>query len=156
MPTLSQMMDSMIASVLIFGGIFFLAAGVGVLNTMLMATYERIPEFGLVKAIGASPWRIVREVSVEALVLGFLGSFAGGVVGVLASLHFQVHPIDLTMFVEELSFSGIVVTSEVPFALTPACVWEPMLSMWLASVLAALWPAVKAARLKPVEALSYV
>jgi ABC-type lipoprotein release transport system permease subunit len=156
MPTLSQMLDSMIASVLIFGGIFFLAAGVGVLNTMLMATYERIPEFGLVRAIGASPWRIVREVSVEALVLGFLGSLAGGIVGTLASLYFQAHPIDLTMFVEELSFSGIVVTSEVPFVLTPACVWGPVLSMWLVSVLAALWPAVKAARLKPVDALSYV
>ena len=156
MPTLSQMFDSMIASVLIFGAVFLLAAGVGVLNTMLMATYERIPEFGLVKAIGASPWRILREISAEALVLGLIGSLAGGVAGVLISLRFQHHPLDLAMFVDQLDFMGIAVSSKVPFALTPACVWGPVLAMWLISVLAALWPAVRAARMKPVEALTHV
>lgn len=156
MPTLSQMFDSMIASVLLFGAIFLLAAGVGVLNTMLMATYERIPEFGLVKAIGASPWRILREISAEALVLGLMGSLAGGVAGVLISLRFQYHPLDLAMFVDQLDFMGISVSSKVPFALTPACVWGPVLAMWLVSVLAALWPAVRAARMKPVEALTHV
>jgi ABC-type antimicrobial peptide transport system permease subunit len=156
MPTLSQMFDSMIASVLIFGAVFLLAAGVGVLNTMLMATYERIPEFGLVKAIGASPWRILREISAEALVLGLIGSLAGGVTGVLISLRFQHHPLDLAMFVDQLDFMGIAVSSKVPFALTPACVWGPVLAMWLISVLAALWPAVRAARMKPVEALTHV
>lgn len=155
MPTLSQMLDSMVASTIVFGAIFFLAAGVGVLNTMLMATYERIGEFGLVKALGASPWRILGEISVEALLLGFLGSVAGGVGGALISLWFQAHPLDLRMFVEELNFAGIAVTNEVPFSLTPACVWGPVLAMWLSSVLAALWPAAKAARLKPVEALTH-
>ncbi len=156
LPTLAQMFDSMIASVLIFGAIFLLAAGVGVLNTMLMATFERIPEFGLVKAIGASPWRILREISTEAVILGFFGSVAGGAAGVLIALRFERHPLDLTMFVEELNFMGIAVTNEVPFALTPACVWGPVLAMWAASVLAALWPAVRAARMKPVEALTHV
>jgi len=156
MPTLSQMLDSMIASVLLFGAIFLLAAGVGVLNTMLMATYERIPEFGLIKAIGASPWRILREISTEALVLGFFGSAAGGAGGVVIALRFQHRPLDLTMFVEELNFMGIAVASEVPFALTPGCVYGPVLAMWAVSVLAALWPAIRAARMKPVEALSHV
>ena len=79
-----------------------------------------------------------------------------GLAGTALSLHFQYHPLDLTMFVEELNFAGIAVSNEVPFALTPACVWGPVLSMWLASVVAALWPAVRAARLKPVEALTHV
>lgn len=156
MPTLSQMFDSMIASTIFFGAIFFLAAGVGVLNTMLMATYERIGEFGLVKALGASPWRILREITVEALLLGLVGSAAGGVAGTLVSLRFQHHPLDLTMFVQDLHFAGIAVTNEVPFTLTPGCVWGPVLAMWLSAVLASLWPAVKAARLKPVEALTHV
>jgi ABC-type lipoprotein release transport system permease subunit len=156
MPTLSQMFDSMIASVLIFGAILLLAAGVGVLNTMLMATYERIPEFGLVKAIGASPWRILREISVEAIVLGLIGSLAGGVGGVLISLRFQHHPLDLAMFVDQLDFMGIAVSSKVPFALTPGCVYGPVLAMWLVSFLAALWPAARAARMRPVEALTHV
>ena len=87
---------------------------------------------------------------------GLIGSAAGGVIGTLVSLRFEAHPLDLTMFVEDLSFAGIAVTNEVPFALTPACVWGPVLAMWLSAVLASLWPAVKAARLKPVDALTHV
>jgi ABC-type lipoprotein release transport system permease subunit len=156
MPTLSQMFDSMIASVLIFGAIFLLAAGVGVLNTMMMATYERIPEFGLVKAMGASPWRILREIAAEAVILGLVGSLAGGVAGILITLRFQKHPLDLSMFVDQLDFMGIAVSSEIPFTLTAGCVLGPVLAMWAISVLAALWPAARAARMKPVEALTHV
>jgi len=156
MPTLSQMFDSMIASVLIFGAIFLLAAGVGVLNTMMMATYERIPEFGLVKAMGASPWRILSEIAAEAVILGFVGSLAGGAAGILITLRFQAHPLDLSMFVDQLDFMGIAVSSEIPFTLTAGCVLGPVLSMWAISVLAALWPAARAARMKPVEALTHV
>jgi ABC-type lipoprotein release transport system permease subunit len=156
MPTLSQMFDSMIASVLIFGAIFLLAAGVGVLNTMMMATYERIPEFGLVKAMGASPWRILREIAAEAVILGLVGSLAGGAAGILITLRFQKHPLDLSMFVDQLDFMGIAVSSEIPFTLTAGCVFGPVLSMWAISVLAALWPAARAARMKPVEALTHV
>jgi ABC-type lipoprotein release transport system permease subunit len=156
MPTMAQMFDSMIISVVIFGVIFFLAAGVGVLNTMLMATYERIPEFGLIKAIGSPPWRILREISTEALILGFFGSLAGGFFGVAMSLWFEKHPIDLTMFGDQLNFSGIAVPNLIPFDLTLFSVWFPVLTMWVTSILAAFWPAVKAARLNPVEALSHV
>jgi ABC-type lipoprotein release transport system permease subunit len=156
MPTMAQMFDSMIVSVVIFGVIFFLAAGVGVLNTMLMATYERIPEFGLIKAIGSPPWRILREITAEALILGFFGSLAGGIFGVVMSLWFEMHPIDLTMFGDQLNFSGIAVANLIPFDLTFFSVWFPVLTMWVTSILAALWPAVKAARLNPVEALSHV
>jgi len=156
MPTLSQMFDSMIASVIIFGAIFLLAAGVGVLNTMMMATYERIPEFGLIKAMGASPWRILREIAAEALILGFIGSLAGGAAGILVTLRFQRHPLDLSMFVDQLDFMGIAVSSEIPFTLTAGSVAGPVLSMWAVSVLAALWPAARAARMKPVEALRHV
>ena len=156
MPTHSQMFDSMIASVIIFGAIFLLAAGVGVLNTMMMATYERIPEFGLIKAMGASPWRILNEIAAEALILGFIGSLAGGAAGILITLRFQAHPLDLSMFVDQLDFMGIAVSSEIPFTLTAGSVLGPILSMWAVSVLAALWPAARAARMKPVEALTHV
>ena len=81
---------------------------------------------------------------------------AGGAGGIGLSLWFQEHPLDLTMFVEELNFMGIAVSNEVPFTLTPACVWGPVLAMWVGSLAAALWPAVKAARLRPVEALTHI
>src|SRR5207253_414658 len=81
---------------LIVAGIFFVAAGLGVLNTLLMASYERIPEFGLIRALGATPLRIVREVAAEALILGLLGASLGGGLGLLTSLRFERHGIDLS------------------------------------------------------------
>ena len=60
------------------------------------------------------------------------------------------------MFVDQLDFMGIAVSSEIPFTLTAGSVAGPVLSMWAVSVLASLWPAARAARMKPVEALSHV
>jgi ABC-type lipoprotein release transport system permease subunit len=60
------------------------------------------------------------------------------------------------MFVDQLDFMGIAVSSEIPFTLTAGCVLGPVLAMWAISVLAALWPAARAARMKPVEALTHV
>ena len=59
----------------------------GVMNTMLMATYERIQEFGVLKALGTSPGRIIRDVAAEALMLGLLAALLGVTVG--AYCHFR-------------------------------------------------------------------
>ena len=96
------------------------------------------------------------RIAAEALILGLLGSLAGGAAGILVTLRFQRHPLDLSMFVDQLDFMGIAVSSEIPFPLTAGSVAGPVLSMWAVSVLAALWPAARAARMKPVEALSHV
>ena len=106
--------------------------------------------------MGASPWRILGEITAEAMIIGLVGSLAGGAAGILVTLHFEEHPLDLSMFVDQLDFMGIAVRSEIPFTLTAGCVWGPVLAMWAVSVLAALWPAFRAARMKPVEALTHV
>ena len=70
LPSLSDMVNMFDAAIAVFGMIFFLASALGVMNTMLMATFERIREFGILKAIGTTPWRILRDVAAEALVPG--------------------------------------------------------------------------------------
>ena len=157
LPPLSDMLNSMNGMMVLFGAVFFLAAGLGVMNTMLMATYERIREFGLLKAIGASPWRVLREVSVEALVLALLSTLIGGAVGIFFAWYFQEFPIDLTAFSPDgFSTMGVAMSPLWRATLTPEAVWVPVLTMWIISLLAALWPAIKAARLDPVKALTHV
>ncbi|MGC9323299.1 MAG: ABC transporter permease [Desulfomonilia bacterium] len=156
MPAVSDMLKTFDGTSKLFLGIFFLAAALGVLNTMLMATYERIPEFGLLKAIGSSPWRILRDVLAETFVLGVIGSLIGGLLGTGVSLYFQVHPIDLSGFAEGFSTAGIAMSPLWYAELTVDGVVWPVVILWIVSVLSALYPALKAARLDPVGALTHV
>ncbi len=156
MPAASDMLNTYKGSLIIFQLIFFLAAGLGVLNTMLMATFERIPEFGLIKAIGATPWGIMRDIMAEALVLGLFSSVIGGFLGLGLSLYLQFNPIDLSAFAEGFNFSGMAFSSQWSTAITLGGIFWPVITMWLVSLVAAIYPASRAARLDPVKALNHV
>jgi len=156
MPGVSDMLNTFDGATIIFLAIFFLAAALGVLNTLLMATYERIPEFGLLKAIGTSPLRIIRDIAAEALVLGVFSSLIGGVIGIALAVYFHHNPIDLSAFAEGFNTAGIVMNAQWRAVLTIKGVAYPVMVMWVVSVLAALYPAFKAARLDPVRALTHV
>jgi ABC-type antimicrobial peptide transport system permease subunit len=156
MPGVSDMLENFDGSSLIFEIVFFLIAGLGVMNTLLMSTFERIPEFGLLKAIGTTPWRILREISAEALILGFVSSTVGGVLGVCASWYLACNPIDLSGFTEGFSTSGVMMSARWGAYLTVEGVVWPIVFMWIVSLVASLYPAAKAARLNPVRALTHV
>jgi len=156
LPIVSDLFNAFNKLLFITGSVFFLAAGLGVLNTMLMSTYDRIPEFGLVKALGAGPVRIVMEVAAEALMLGVMSTLAGGTAGCLLAWYFQGHPIDLSRIAPEgLHASGIAFAPWWAADVDPGWICVPVAKMLVISLLAALYPAVKAARLDPVKAMRH-
>ena len=141
---------------LFLGGIFFLAAGLGVLNTMLMSAADRIREFGVLLALGASPGRIVRDVCAEAILLGLISSAAGAVIGLAVGYYLSVQGIDASAMAGATNVGGV--------SLDP--VWRASLS-WRAvgyaaavtvvtALAASLYPAVSAARQDPVQAMTKV
>lgn len=152
-PGPAQMLQLFASIMLIFGLIFGLAAGSSVMNSMLMSTYDRLREFGVQKALGATPFRIVRDVACEALVLGLLFGVLGGGLGLAANYYLSIYGIDL-------GGEGDLLMSGVAFE----PVWRATVSveamagsaalMCLVSVLSSLYPAVKAARLDPVVAMT--
>lgn len=156
MPALADMVNMFDAVIWIFGAIFFLAAGLGVMNTMLMATYERIREFGMLKAMGATPWRIIRDVSAEALMLALVSTAIGLLIGIGADVYFHTYGIDLSGLGGDVVFSGIAFNPIWRATITSTGVLAPVVVMWVVCVLAALWPATKAARLDPVRAINHV
>ena len=133
-----------------------LAAGLGVMNTMLMATFERIREFGLIKALGASPWRIVRDVATEALVLGMTATVIGAGIGLAASWYLQTYGLDTSSFAGSYTIAGVAFDPIWRAALSLKSVLMPVLAMWGICILASLYPAAIAARLDPIEALHHV
>ncbi|MBW2140410.1 MAG: ABC transporter permease [Deltaproteobacteria bacterium] len=155
-PMLNDMVRLFDTVIWIFGAIFFLAAGLGVMNTMLMATYERIREFGILKAIGTSPWRIVSNMALEALVLSVTAAAVGLILGLLGTYYLSAVGIDTSLFAGEFSFSGVAFDPIWRAAFSVEAAVVPMVVMCVICTIASLYPAVIAARLDPVRAIHHV
>lgn len=155
MPFIDSMVDQMSAFMLtIFSLIFTIAASLGVMNTLLMSTYDRMKEFGVIRAIGATPWRIIRQVSMEAILLTAIASIIGMIIGLGISLYLQEYGIDFSGK-GNLSFGGVVFDPIWKASVSFKIVLLPVALMFATSIIASLYPASIAARIKPVEAIHY-
>ena len=155
MPFIDSMVDQMSAFMLtIFSLIFTVAASLGVMNTLLMSTYDRMKEFGVIRAIGATPWRIIKQVSMEAVLLTALASIIGVIIGLSISLYLQVYGIDFSDK-GNLSLGGVVLDPVWKASVSFKIVLLPVVLMFVTSIAASLYPASIAARIKPVEAIHY-
>ncbi|MBI4248184.1 MAG: ABC transporter permease, partial [Elusimicrobia bacterium] len=134
--------------------IVFLIVAMGILNTLLMSMFERIREFGLLKAIGARPARIVRLILLESCILGALGSLLGLSGGIALIVYYRRAGLALPI--------GEAVRYFMPF---PAVLYmrfnwpthlEALAAVFVSCVLAALPPAFRAARLKAADALRHI
>lgn len=156
-PELVTLVQLTEASSLIVFLLVFVAAAAGITNTMLMATFERIRELGMLLALGTTPRRIVAMILAEAIALGLLGAVLGTVLGVALVVGTAHSGLDLLTLgndaAREISFEGM----NYHFAIVPrmesADVIEGIVAVLVTSVVAALWPAIHAGRLQPVEAM---
>ena len=155
MPTIAVMTEKMSVFMLtIFSLIFTIAASLGVMNTLIMSTYDRMKEFGIIRAIGATPWRIIRQVSLEAILLTLIASIIGMIVGLSIALYLQEYGIDISGG-GNLAIGGIVFDPIWKASISIKTVFLPVVLMMLTSVVASIYPASIAARIKPVEAIHY-
>lgn len=138
-------------------GLVFIAAASGVANTMLMATYERTHELGMLLALGIAPRRLVGMIAVEALVLGLLGAAAGTVVGgsIVAWTHHT--GVDYAALTgggpSEIAAFGLNWSLRFYPALAGIDIARVVGAVVLTSLVACAWPAFRSARLEPARAL---
>ena len=132
--------------------IFFAVVAAGVANPVLMAVLERTREFGVMLAVGMRPSRLLRLVLSEALILGALGVVIGNAIGLGTTLYFGRAGIDLTAFQAGLTVMQGAADILRPIARANRSVAMSALVFAVACVVA-LYPAVKASRLKPVDAI---
>ncbi|NCA82414.1 MAG: FtsX-like permease family protein [Opitutae bacterium] len=141
----------------LYAFIFAWVAGLGITSTMLMATFDRTWEFGMLKALGATPFRIVRDVATESLLLALLSTLAGMAGGCAVLWIFQERGIDLSPFIQgAVSISGVAFDPVLRPAISWAVLLPPVVIMWITALAASLYPAVKAARIHPVRAMAQV
>lgn len=157
LPAIAEMQSLSGATMFLFGLVFLLAAGLGVLNTMLMATHDRVREYGVIKALGASAFRIFGDVLAEAVLLALVANALGVLLGVGGSLLLQRVGIDLSALGGgDMTFSGIAFDPIWRARLRPPVVLQAVVATTLSCVVASLYPAIKAARLDPVQAMGRV
>lgn len=133
--------------------VIFIAMAFGLVNTMLMAVLERTREFGLLKALGLRPERIIIMVLLECLVLLMTGLVAGNLLGFL-TVFLLSGGIDMSFMAKGSEFWGMS-RMVVPFLTRKdvCCVNTVIMGL---GVLVCLYPAIKAARIPPVEAMTRV
>ncbi len=135
-------------------GIVFLFAVFGVANTSLMGTYERRREFAVVRALGIGPSGVARTVVFESLALGLMGLAAGAVITAPILVWWHHHPLNLSGLIGNLELAGALIR---PVLRVEYSTDGPILGavgLLVTAVLAALYPAVRAARVPPADALA--
>ncbi|MFH1968806.1 MAG: FtsX-like permease family protein, partial [Verrucomicrobiota bacterium] len=116
--------------------ISLLVGGIGIMNIMLVSVTERTREIGIRKAVGARQRDILAQFLTEALVI----SVTGGVVGI---------------FIGWLISTVFAILADWPVLVTPSSIVLAVGFSCLVGVVFGLWPATKAARLNPIDALRY-
>jgi len=123
-------------SAMVIGFITLIGAAIGLMNIMLVSVSERTREVGLAKAIGGKSKSISRQFLLEAVIISMLGAFFGIILGILVGNLFSI--VLETGFIVPWNWVlyGIIICT-------------------IVGLLAGLYPALKAGRLSPIEALRY-
>jgi len=138
--------------------IVFIAAVAGIANTLMMATFERMHEFGMLLALGSRPRRLIRMIVIEAILTGLIGVVIGTILGYLFVVATAGCGIDMASWggsgeVKDMAYKGLNLPLHVFPRLEPSDTLLGFVAVMFTSLVASIWPAWIAARLEPMEAI---
>jgi len=154
-PVIARILELADAQLVFMLLIVYVAVAMVVLNAMLMSVFERIHEFGVMKAIGVTPWQITALVFLETLLQALLAGLLALALGGWAAHHFQANGIDLSGIASAASIGGVALDPVWYARVTPAALLLPVVFLLAIALLAVIYPAVKAALIRPVAAIHY-
>ncbi|EAY26287.1 ABC transporter permease [Microscilla marina] len=153
-PDLAYANDMMSQMLFIFVGIILLGLSMGIVNTMLMAVLERTRELGMLMAVGMSKGRVFRMIVIETFFLTCVGAPIGILLAWATIQYTGSNGIDLGMFSSGLENFGY--DSIIRPMIEGSYYAQIGLMVVAAALLSAIYPAIKALKLKPVEAIRKV
>ena len=133
--------------------IVFGAAGFGILNTMMMSVFERTQELGVLRALGIRGGRLVSLIVVESVFLAGVAAVLGLIVGGGLDAYLVVYGFDMSASAQDFSFNGVAIDPVIKGIVRWESVLFVVVALFIVSALASLWPAWRAASLRPVEAI---
>lgn len=150
-PEMNYLTEAMDMYMYIFIVIILLALLFGIINTMLMVVMERTKEIGMLMAIGMNKIKIFSMIVLESVLLSLTGGVVGMAFGAWASSYGQSHPIDLSLWAQ--GYQQLGYDAYVYLQLDPGMLIDITLLVILTGVIAAIYPAYKALKNDPADAL---
>jgi len=154
-PELANALNSKGAVMDIFSVVIVMIAGIGILNLLLMAIYERTREIGLLGAMGLKPYQIATTFILEGALIGVVGVVAGAVMGLVFNGALGQVGMDYSSMAGVADYMAFISGRVYPSLGTGKLVGRASIELVIA-VLAALIPALIASRREPSEALHHV
>ncbi len=157
LPAIAEMVTFQRTIMVLFGFMMYIGAGLLIMNSTLMMVFERIREFGVMKAIGLRPLQILVLVFFETFWMSVVAGIAGIAAGVPLTLWVGKVGIDLTsMAPDGFAMSGTVFDPVMYARVTVDSIYLPFLMLLAVAFASALYPAVKAAVIEPVKAIYHI
>ncbi len=153
-PGLKQAIQADMSSAFFMYAILVILVAFSVLNTQLMSVLERTREFGIVMAIGLTPGRMGRLVILETAIMGVMGIVFGAIAGGIVTSWFSVHGFSIPGMAEMAANFNL--PARMHPRVTGFTLFLGPIVVFLFTLLAALYPALRLHRLHPVEAMRAV
>ncbi len=152
-PELSEYLRISSSSMWIMLLVIFAVAGLGIVNTQLMALFERTREIGIMRALGLGPLSVAGLILIETIYLAIISAAAGGVTGSLWSLHLEKNGWDISWMGGSFDFIGVAFDPHMYATLTLDAVLQCVAIMFIVVLVVTLYPVFRATRISPVDAI---
>ena len=133
---INDMLGTLSLAIAAIGGISLLVGGIGIMNIMLVSVTERTREIGIRKSLGARKKDILMQFLIESMIVSALGGLIGVSLGIVVS-------------------TGVAIWLDIPNPVTPAIVLGTVTFSAVVGIFFGIYPANKAAKLDPIDALRY-
>jgi ABC-type lipoprotein release transport system permease subunit len=154
-PQLARVIRFQDAITTILLGIVFGMAAMTVMNTMFMVVFERTREFGVLKSLGMGPGQVFGLIVLETLFVALIAAALGGGLGFALDYWLSEEGLDLSAFTSGLTYEGAFISPIWKSVLTAKSICLPVVMVALLCLLVSFFPALRAGRLRPVEALRH-
>lgn len=118
-------------------------AGVGIANTMLLSTYERLKEIGTMRALGSTSGIIMKLYITEGAMIGILGALIGSMIGIVLMWHAHRYGLDMSMFIQEMDI-GYPIDSVLRGSFNMMIILKTVIFTMLMAMISSLYPARRA------------
>ncbi|MEN0060631.1 MAG: FtsX-like permease family protein [Myxococcota bacterium] len=153
-PALAEILELQSVVILVLSSIFLGIAALVVVNSLLMSVYERTREFGVLRALGLRPFRLVGMVFIESAFMGGLASTVGLLLGGLVVAWMTTYGLDLSVGDGQGFQSGTISFDPIIYGrATPAVLLVPIAITFVCALFAGVLPALRAASVQPIQAL---
>ncbi len=153
-PTIASMLESTRGMIYIMFLLVYIAIGIVILNAMLMAVFERIREFGVLKALGMGPWAVFRLIMLESSLQTGLAVLTGVCLSLPGVWYLSETGIDMGIL-GGMSVAGISWDSTMRASVSAGTFSGPIIMLVAVVTTAVLYPAIKAAMIRPISAMQH-